>query len=173
MICKTCGNEFDGKGQCPVCGSEAGEEFGADLENNDFFEAETPTTQTQQGASVGRARFCTHCGHKVHEDAVVCVHCGCAIEGATSSTQTGEKSKINGMAIAGFVCSFFIPILGWVFGGIGLAKSKKLDGKGKGFAIAAIAIASAMFVIRLINTINQQTYYDDYYYEYYSTFIER
>ena len=150
MICKTCGTEFDGVDKCPACGSEIGEEFGADLGDNDFFEEETPTTQTQQGASVGRARFCTHCGHKVHEGAVVCVNCGCAIDSATSSMQSGATSKINGMAIAGFVCSFFVPILGWVFGGIGLAKSKKLDGKGKGFSIAAIAIASANFILGLI-----------------------
>lgn len=51
------------------------------------------------------------------------------------------------MAIAGFVCSFFIPILGWIFGGIGLNKSKSMNGKGKGFSIAAIVIASVMFVI--------------------------
>ena len=148
MICKTCGNEFEGE-KCPICGSEVGEDFGADL-GNDFFEEETPTVQPKQETSVGRARFCTHCGHKVHEEAVVCVNCGCAIEGVSSSTKMGVNSKNNGMAIAGFVCSFFVPILGWVFGGIGLAKSKKLDGKGKGFSIAAIAIASAMFVINII-----------------------
>ena len=145
MICKTCGNEFEGE-KCPICGSEVGEDFGADL-GNDFFEEETPTVQPKQETSVGRARFCTHCGHKVHEEAVVCVHCGCAIE--RSSAQAGKK--VNGMAIAGFCCSFFIPILGWVFGGIGLANSKKLGGKGKGFSIAAIAIASVMFFIGIAN----------------------
>ena len=55
------------------------------------------------------------------------------------------REKTNGMAISGFVCSFFIPLLGWIFGGIGLSKSKKLDGKGKGFSVAALIISTITF----------------------------
>lgn len=54
------------------------------------------------------------------------------------------------MAVAGFVCSFFVPILGWVFGGIGLARANKRNGKGKGLSIASITVASVMFFIYLI-----------------------
>lgn len=54
------------------------------------------------------------------------------------------------MAVAGFVCSFFVPILGWVFGGIGLSRASKRNGKGKGLSIAGIAIASVMFFVYLI-----------------------
>ena len=66
-----------------------------------------------------------------------------------AQTTPTTPPKKNGMAIAGFVCSFFIPLLGWIFGGIGLSRSQKLDGKGKGFSIAAIAIATVMFLINL------------------------
>ena len=59
------------------------------------------------------------------------------------------KPKNNGMAIAGFVCSFFIPLLGYIFGGIGLKRAKENNGKGLGFSIAAIAIATVMFFINL------------------------
>lgn len=54
------------------------------------------------------------------------------------------------MAVAGFVCSFFIPLLGWIFGGIGLSKSKKLNGKGRGLSIAALVIATIMFIVNIL-----------------------
>ena len=64
--------------------------------------------------------------------------------------QTQEQPKSNGMAVAGFICSFFIPLVGWIFGGIGLAKSKKLGGKGKALSIAAIIIASANWFLSFL-----------------------
>ena len=93
--------------------------------------------------------FCKRCGKEISDEAVVCPYCGVQV-GELSVAQSEEKAQTNGMAIAGFVCSFFIPLLGWIFGGIGLSKSKKCGGKGKRFSIAAIVIASVMFVIYLI-----------------------
>lgn len=89
--------------------------------------------------------FCRNCGKEISDNAAICMHCGAW----TTEEQNAvvEKEAKNGMAIAGFVCSFFVPILGWVFGGIGLKKSGKLNGKGKGLSIAAIAIATAMFFV--------------------------
>ena len=55
----------------------------------------------------------------------------------------------NGFAIAGFVCSFFVPILGIIFGSIGMAKSKKMNGSGLGLAIAALAISISFIVINI------------------------
>ena len=154
MICETCGAEFNGMDKCPVCGSEVGQEFGADLGNNDFFEDVTPVQNRQQNVPVERARFCTHCGHRVHEQAVVCVNCGCAVDGNRAATPAQQNGQGNGMAIAGFICSFLVPILGWVFGGVGLAKSKKLNGKGKGLSIAAIVIASVSWFINFMITLS-------------------
>ena len=86
--------------------------------------------------------FCKNCGKEICDEAVVCTNCGCLVK-----EQPETKPKGNGLAIAGFVCSFFMPILGWVFGGIGLAKSKSRKGKGKGFSIAALAIATVNFIL--------------------------
>lgn len=91
-------------------------------------------------------KYCSHCGNECVDDALICTNCGCSVE----PTINAIKPQNNGFAIAGFVCSFFIPLLGWIFGGIGLSKSKKIGGKGQGFSIAALAIATVMFIFNLI-----------------------
>ncbi len=91
--------------------------------------------------------FCKNCGKELADNTAYCPNCGYLQEGVNVVKE--EKPLGNGMAIAGFVCSFFIPILGWIFGGIGLSRAAKRKGKGKGFSIAALAIASLMFVVGL------------------------
>ena len=78
-----------------------------------------------------------------------CEKCGELNE--VKETQFNQTSnvvikKTNGIAIAGFVCSFFIPLLGWIFGGIGIKKSKETN-SGYGLSLAAIIIATIGFVI--------------------------
>lgn len=91
--------------------------------------------------------FCRHCGKELADDVAVCLNCGCWV---ASEIAQEEPQESNGMAIAGFVCSFFMPILGWIFGGIGLSRANRRNGKGKGFSIAAIAIASSLFFLGII-----------------------
>ncbi len=95
--------------------------------------------------------FCKNCGNEIKEKDEFCSKCGTPITEKNDSAEVSKEEKVdkNGMAIAGFVCSFFIPILGWVFGGIGMARANKRNGKGMGFSIAAIAIATVMFFINL------------------------
>lgn len=40
--------------------------------------------------------FCKNCGKEVNDNAVVCVHCGCAI----AQPATGTANKSNGLSIA-------------------------------------------------------------------------
>ena len=87
--------------------------------------------------------FCSHCGKEIDNGAYICVHCGYLVK----ENQPVEEK--NGIAVAGFVCSFFSPLLGWIFGGVGLSRAGKRNGKGKGFADAAIVISTIMFVLRL------------------------
>jgi hypothetical protein len=60
------------------------------------------------------------------------------------------QPQSNGMAIAGFVLSFLIPLLGLIFSIIGLNRSKQMGGKNRGLAIAGIIISSILMVINLI-----------------------
>lgn len=61
-----------------------------------------------------------------------------------------ENQSYNGFAIAGFVCSFFVALVGLILSIIGLNQIKKQGGKGKGLAIAGIIISAAQFVIWII-----------------------
>lgn len=61
-----------------------------------------------------------------------------------------QKEPKNGWAIAGFICSFLSPLLGFIFSGIGLNKAGKLGGKGKNLAIAGIVIAAVNMVLGII-----------------------
>lgn len=84
-------------------------------------------------------KYCTKCGKEIPDDAIVCHFCGCSVE-------TKKSDETNGMAIAGFVSSFFIPLLGLIFGIIGFRNSKELN-NGKELSVAAIAISAASFII--------------------------
>ncbi len=90
-------------------------------------------------------KYCIRCGSTILDDAVICPHCGCA-------QGTQKREETNGMAIAGFVCSFLIPLLGLIFGAIGLKTANNI-GNGRGLSIAAIVISilsiSVYFIIIL------------------------
>ncbi|MFT3884853.1 MAG: DUF4190 domain-containing protein [Flavobacteriales bacterium] len=64
----------------------------------------------------------------------------------------GTNEKTNGMAIAGFVCSFFIPLLGIIFSAIALGQIRRRGGRGHGLAVAGliISIATILLVIALL-----------------------
>ena len=135
MFCKYCGKEIeDNVVTCPNCGRWVGEVPPSDLMLEEKIEK--------------KKMFCKYCGAETEEDAVVCTTCGRWIKDIPSSELEKEEKELlqgNGMAVAGFVCSFLVPILGWIFGGIGLSRSAKRKGKGKGLSIAAIVIATIMF----------------------------
>ena len=131
IFCQNCGQEINANAAvCVHCGA--------------WVNGKPVTPVEQKPATV----FCRNCGKEINEKAAICVHCGAWTD--ANQQPSGKTEAKNGMAIAGFVCSFFVPILGWVFGGIGLSKAGKIGGKGKGFAIAAIAIATANFILGLM-----------------------
>jgi hypothetical protein len=62
------------------------------------------------------------------------------------------QEENNGMAIAGFVCSFFVPVVGVVLSAIGLSRVKKnITSKGKGLAVAGLVISIVGIAVWLIS----------------------
>ena len=113
--------------------------------------------------------FCSNCGQKLDDNAVTCPNCGAetgvspAVGAEKPAEQAGEarqqqaqqyqpprESESNGFAIAGLICAFFIPILGLIFSCIGLNRSKKMNGEGKGVSIAGIVISVLAIVLIVV-----------------------
>ena len=51
--------------------------------------------------------FCSHCGHEVSDEAVVCIHCGCMIDrpkqtnkGIAQNISSSNQAKVSGLKIA-------------------------------------------------------------------------
>ncbi len=51
--------------------------------------------------------FCSKCGQEVHDEAVICVHCGCAIVNKNSSINSKQK---EGLVV--LLLCFFLGYLG-------------------------------------------------------------
>lgn len=70
--------------------------------------------------------------------------------GSYGSVPPEANQKYNGLAIAGFICSFLVSLPGLILSIVGLNQIKKQGGKGKGLAIAGIIISAASMVIQVI-----------------------
>lgn len=60
------------------------------------------------------------------------------------------SSKWNGMAIAGFVCSFFFSLIGLVLSIIGYSQTKKSGERGGDFALAGIIISAVSLALSIL-----------------------
>lgn len=120
------------------------------------------------------AKFCTNCGNELDDRAIMCPKCGVAL---TQTTNASNGSSSNGMAIAGFVLSFFIPLLGLIFSILGLKRSKETN-NGKGLSTAGIIISCITMVITIImgiisfsavnDTVNKAQRQNEYNRQYYN-----
>ena len=104
------------------------------------------------------AKFCVYCGKEVEENDNVCGNCGKAINNNVQTVVTvKEKSKTDGLAVAGFILSIVsflcygsTSTLGLIFSIIGLVNCNKNGKDGKGLAIAGIIINSIMFIVFIV-----------------------
>ena len=61
-----------------------------------------------------------------------------------------NPQRMNGFAIAGFVLSFFVSILGIIFSAIGLKQIEDRNEDGKGLAIAGLVLGIVGVAFRLL-----------------------
>ena len=102
------------------------------------------------------ARFCSHCGKEIHEDAVICVHCGCSVAQYNSANPvTLDPNDAPNFGIA--VLGFFIPLVGLILYCVWKqTKPKAAASAGKGALIGfIISVVSylLMFMIPLFTTL--------------------
>lgn len=86
-------------------------------------------------------KYCSNCGKEIDDKAYVCPNCGVKV---VSEERIKDKSNVfAGLSYLGIL----MPLLGWIFGGIGLSKASKLNGKGSGLAIGGIIVSTVSFII--------------------------
>ncbi|MDR2558170.1 MAG: zinc ribbon domain-containing protein [Oscillospiraceae bacterium] len=54
--------------------------------------------------------FCKKCGNKIHEEAVICTHCGCATNDSSNVLNNSNDVPSGGLK----ALSFLIPLVGLI-----------------------------------------------------------
>ena len=108
------------------------------------------------------AMFCSVCGTPFNQGATFCAKCGNNLTGGMPAQHQMPMmlpmmdmpmiTRTSGMAIAGFVLSFFCGLLGLIFSCIGYSECKKSGGSvtGGGLALAGIIISIVSMLIGLM-----------------------
>lgn len=97
------------------------------------------------------SKFCTECGKELNDSAYICPNCGVKAVGPVSAgTPAVNTGKTNGMAIAGFILSFFAPLVGLILSIVGLNQCKKSGENGSGLALAGIIISVVAMLLAII-----------------------
>jgi len=132
--CEECGNEMSDRAKaCPSCGRE-----------NNFI-------------------FCPECGKKLSNKAFICPECGCAINGKSITNSNNTDDDKHGMAVAGIICSFFVPLLGLIFGIIVLNANKGKSNSSKTMGLISVIVSIVCWVISFIFWMIYFSIFMDYY----------
>ncbi len=67
--------------------------------------------------------FCSNCGTQVHDDAVVCINCGCAIQEPATNNRKIVEDKAN---VGLCVLSVFIPLFGIIYWALQYKETPKM-----------------------------------------------
>lgn len=130
--------------------------------------------------------FCSKCGNRINDEAVICPNCGCPTQNYNYLNQTTyqqlhnlgrfkysepvnnfsfylnyEKDISNAktLALIAIIVGIFIPLVGWICGGIGISKCNKVlllylnnynANNVKKLNIIGIAVSSVIFAISLV-----------------------
>jgi len=105
---------------------------------------------------------CRQCGKALAKDEQFCAGCGLPAGGANTvgSQPAGQvvhvhtgASRSNTMAVLGLVFAFIMPLLGLIFSCIGLGNAKRMNGEGRGLAIAGLVISILWIVLAIVMVI--------------------
>ena len=127
--CTNCGAPLlEGDRTCLSCGTSISEMETPVFDEMALTEVVDETSSSSTGTEE-EMKFCAKCGQKVRKDAVVCPHCGCAVNGASPSSE--QDSDSIGWGFLGF----FVPIAGFI---LWLMWKDKAPKKAKKLGIGAL-----------------------------------
>lgn len=152
MYCGNCGNNVDSSSAfCPNCGMPVNVEK-QEVANQPQSEQQRQGEQQPQGYQPNSWQNSVPADYNPQD---------------YYGQPAPAKSETNGMAIAGFVLSFFFSLLGLIFSGIGLSKANKTPGQpGRGLAIAGLVLSIVFIVMYIIvvSCIGSLVGFSSYYY---------
>lgn len=94
------------------------------------------------------AKFCSHCGNEVHESAVVCIRCGCAIPQSSNINSANTSSYTSLICgIIGIIMAWFFALIGHILSIVGIClgvKEYKATGKLSGLVTSIIGEVCAI-----------------------------
>ena len=129
MKCSKCSAELEDNAKfCPQCGAPVGDDYVQHEQSQAQYQSQ------QQGQSQGQSQ-----GQP---------------QGYAQSQPQGNTTYVyqrtNGFAIAGFVLSFFVAILGIIFSAIALKQINDRGEGGKGLAIAGLVLSIVWICVALV-----------------------
>lgn len=169
MYCPDCGNELDGNGVCSVCGrrfdakgdpaenkndaDKSGSATGAQQTQNaqqtqgaqNAQQAQNAqNTQQAQNAQNAQQQYSQNGGYGGYGYGYTNGYYGApgGNYGYGYGYMQPQSDTANSYAIAGFVLSFIVPLVGLIISVLGYRKAKEMNGCGKGFAVAGIVISA-------------------------------
>lgn len=98
-------------------------------------------------------KFCSKCGKEILDEAVICVHCGCAVQNSgannlttgTTVVEVNEANESSTLSTCALVFSFLMPIVGLILGIVGACKYKTSSYKTS--CISAIILSIFMWLL--------------------------
>lgn len=72
--------------------------------------------------------YCNKCGKEINDEAVVCIHCGCAVNNGSARNNPlapAEEDKVSAIIV---ICTILIPLIGIILGIVNLCKKKTKSG---------------------------------------------
>lgn len=92
--------------------------------------------------------YCLNCGKLIDDRAVVCPYCGVNLPDSRSPIYNIiNNTQSNGVAIAGFILAFLMPLVGFICSIVGICNAKNCNGSGKGLAIAGLLISGTILAL--------------------------
>ena len=75
-------------------------------------------------------KYCSKCGEEILDEAVICVHCGCQVDGL-NSTQNTIKEETKDLWKIAWIFAYIIPPIGIILGIVGACTYKKPENVSK------------------------------------------